>query len=152
MSNSLVLLKNLGLSKDGSLSYSENANAFLTQGYTSMAGNTYYNTLRLMEGILIKEDVGQGYAYTFLNGIKLYDISKNLLCERSYHCRVYNKTFIAYETKNMLKNLLLESCKKDNVVIDAHEAESHIDKIVDKALNTDQRVIFNEFANKYLTA
>ena len=129
MDNSLVLLKNIGLSKDGSLTYSEKSNAFLTQGYTSMAGNTYFNTLRLMEGILIKEDVGHGYRYTFLNGIKLYDVSKKLLCERSYHCIVYRKSFIAYEIKNMIKNLLSEACKKDNISIDIYDAERHIDKI-----------------------
>lgn len=152
MSNSMVLLQKLGISTNSSLTYSEQSNAFLSQGYTSQAGNTYFNTLRLMEGILIKEDVGEGYRYTFLNGIKLYDISKNLLCERSYHCQVYGKSFIASEIKKMIKNLLFESCKKDNISIDANEVESHINKIVDNALNNDQRVIFNDFSQRYLTA
>jgi|LSQX01.2.fsa_nt_gb hypothetical protein len=152
MDNSLVLLKNLGLLKNSSLTYSKESNAFLTQGYTSMAGNTYFNTLRLMEGIMIKEDVGQGYMYTFLNGIKLYDVSKKLLCERSYHCQVYRKSFIAYEIKNMIKNLLFEACKKDNISIDKYDAEAHIDKIVENALETDQRVVLNEYSQKHLTA
>lgn len=150
--NSLVLLKNIGLVKTNDYNFSQKINAFLSQGYTSMAGNTYFNTLRLMEGILIKEDVGEGYMYTFLNGIKLYDFSKNLLCEKSYHCVVYNKSFIASEIKKMLKDLLFESCKKDNVHIDENSAEAHIDKIVTKALETDQRVIFNEYSELYLTA
>lgn len=52
----------------------------------------------------------------------------------------------------MIKNLLFESCKKDNISIDANEVESHINKIVDNALNNDQRVIFNDFSQRYLTA
>ena len=82
-----------------------------------MAGNTYFNTLRLMDGILIKEDVGQGHTHSFVNGIMLYDTSKNLLCEKSYHCRFYDKWFIKNEVKSMIKNLLIESCRKDNISI-----------------------------------
>lgn len=149
--NSLVLLENLGLSKSAKLNYSAEVNAFLSQGYTSLAGNTYLNTLRLMEGIVIKEDVGHGYCHTFINGIRLYDLSKNLLCDKSYHCRIYNKSFIASEIKDMLKTLLFESCKKENVNIDVEYANEHIDRIVSTAMVKDQRVIFEEHAKLYLT-
>ena len=150
MSNSLVLLNNLGISKNGSLTYSEVSNAFLTQGYTSMAGNAYFNSLRLMEGILIKEDVGQGYSRTFINGIMLYDTSKNLLCEKSYHCIFYNKWFIKSEVKIMIKKLLIESCRKDSISIDEFDIEKHINKLVDKAFNTDQREVVREYSQRQL--
>ena len=68
MNNTLTLLKKNGLI-NSNISYSSVANAFLSKGYTSTAGNTYFNSIRVAEGILIKEDVGQGYAHTFLNGI-----------------------------------------------------------------------------------
>lgn len=148
----MVLLQTLGISTNSSITYSEQSNAFLSQGYTSHAGNTYFNTLRLMEGIIIKEDVGEGYRYTFLNGIRLYDISRNLLCERNYHCHVYRKSFIASEIKDMLKDLLIESCVKDNVSINVKDVELHINKIVDYALDNDQRVIFSELSQRFLTA
>lgn len=151
MSKSLVLLNNLGLTKSGSLTYSGVSNAFLNEGHTSMAGNTYFNTLRLMEGILIKEDVGQGYSRTFLNGIKLYDTSKNLLWEKSYHCRFYNKWFIVCEVKSVIKYLLIESCRKDNISIDELDIEKHINKLVDKAFNTDQRQVVREYSQRQLT-
>jgi hypothetical protein len=127
------------------------SNAFLTQGYTSMAGNSYFNSLRLMEGILIKEDVGQGYSRTFINGIMLYDTSKTLLCEKSYHCVFYNKYFIKSEVKVMLKNLLIESCRKDNISIDGFDIEKHINELVDKAFNTDQREVVREYGQRQLT-
>ena len=151
MSNSLVLLNNLGISKNGSLTYSEVSNAFLTQGYTSMAGNAYFNSLRLMEGILIKEDVGQGYSRTFINGIMLYDTSKTLLCEKSYHCVFYSKWFVKSEVKIMIKNLLRESCRKDNIFIDESDIDKHINRLVENAFNTDQREVVREYSQRQLT-
>ena len=143
MSNSLVLLNNLGVSKNGSLTYSEVSNAFLTQGYTSMAGNAYFNSLRLMEGILIKEDVGQGYSRTFINGIKL--------CEKSYHCVFYSKWFVKSEVKIMMKDLLRESCRKDNIFIDESDIDKHINRLVENAFNTDQREVVREYSQRQLT-
>lgn len=52
----------------------------------------------------------------------------------------------------MIKNLLFEACKKDNISIDKYDAEAHIDKIVENALETDQRVVLNEYSQKHLTA
>ena len=93
--NSLALLNKFGLAKTGSFNYSDQSNAFLGNGFTSAAGNTYFNSLRFVEGILVKEDVGQGYSRTFINAIRIYDIkSKDLLCEKSYHCAYYSKSFL----------------------------------------------------------
>ena len=89
--NAIQLFERHGL-VNANLNYSEISNAFLTTGYTSMAGNTYFNSIRVAEGILIKEDVGEGWCKTFLNGIKIYSIKdKTLLADRSFHNLGYHK-------------------------------------------------------------
>ncbi|MCQ2129889.1 MAG: hypothetical protein MJY94_00675 [Bacteroidales bacterium] len=55
-----------------SVSYNADKNIFLTSGYTSTAGNTYYKTYRLSDRLCISCSLGQGYAYLFLNGLSIY--------------------------------------------------------------------------------
>ena len=68
---SLVVSKALPGLMTESLTYNPAKNVFLTQGWTSHAGNTYYRAVRGTNGIVIIFDLGQGYAYTFLNGITI---------------------------------------------------------------------------------
>lgn len=95
--NEIALFQKFGLAKNSNFNYSEAVNAFIGNGYTSMAGNTYLNEIRLIEGIIIKNDVGHGHTYTFLNGIKIFHIeSKKLICERKYHNTQYGENYIIW--------------------------------------------------------
>lgn len=70
-----------------SLTYVPEKNVFLTQGYTSLAGNTYYKAMRLSNRLVASYELGQGYSATFLNGIKLFfwDGSKaKLIAQRTW--------------------------------------------------------------------
>lgn len=55
-----------------SISYNSDKNLFYTAGYTSAAGNTYFKTYRLSDRLCISCNLGQGYAYLFLNGLSIY--------------------------------------------------------------------------------
>lgn len=68
---SLVVSKALPGLMTESLTYNPAKNVFLTQGWTSHAGNTYYRAVRGTNGIVIIFDLGQGYYHTFLNGITI---------------------------------------------------------------------------------
>ena len=138
MSNSLEILKKHGL-VNSNFSYSEVANAFLSTGYTSSAGNTYFNSIRVAEGILIKEDVGQGYAHTFLNGIKIYSIKdKTLLADKRFNNVRYNKARIKIEAKKLLLNMLEDSSKLEGYIFDYNKSEEIIEKLLNRALNENQ--------------
>ena len=64
-----------------SLTYKAQKNIFITNGFTSAAGNTYYQGIRVSDRIAIKYNIGQGYYHTFLNGIEVfgYDGTKTKL-------------------------------------------------------------------------
>ena len=67
-----IVAKNLPALSGESITYNASKNVFLTQGYTSAAGNMYYKAVRLSNRLMVYYDLGQGYCHTFLNGIKLY--------------------------------------------------------------------------------
>ena len=68
----LIATKALPALSGESLTYNAAKNVFLTMGYTSAAGNTYYKAIRLSKRLAVYYHIGEGYAYTFLNGITLF--------------------------------------------------------------------------------
>ena len=74
MNTSLALIaaKALPALSGSSLTYNAEKNVYLTLGYTSAAGNTYYRAIRLSDRLAVYYHIGQGYAHTFLNGITLF--------------------------------------------------------------------------------
>lgn len=57
---------------DASVTYNPEKNVYLTLGYTSAAGNTYFKAVRFSDRLAVHYDIGEGYAYTFLNGITIF--------------------------------------------------------------------------------
>ena len=135
-----MIIRNLGGLVSSKMSYSEEANAFITNGYVSQAQNVYLNAFRFAEGIIIKEDIGQGHTHTFLNGIKVYSIKNNaLLMDRSYHKLFYSKFKVKQEVKEMLFNLVNDAAKNEGLFIDRRQAYSTIDKVLYKCFNENQQ-------------
>ena len=152
MSNSLTLFKKFGL-VNTNITYSDVANAFLSTGYISTAGNTYLNSFRFSEGILIKEDIGIGYARTFLNSIRIYSIKdKTLLIDKNFHCVFYSKNTVKHQSKKMLLATLEEVSKKEGCPFYKEKATQIIDKVLTQAMNEDQRKIMLKQTQKYLSA
>jgi hypothetical protein len=87
---------------------------FLTAGYTSAAGNTYFQGIHLSNRLAIVLDIGIGYAYTFLNGMKLYcfdGTQKKLIGSRFYSCRCYCDSFARREASEILFEYLKSQAK-----------------------------------------
>ena len=107
-----IVAKNLPALSSESLTYNAAKNVFLTQGYTSAAGNMYYKAIRLSNRLMVYYDLGQGYAYTFLNGIKLYcfDGQKaNLIAQKYWggcDYRIFNEQFAQEQSILMLRGFL----------------------------------------------
>ena len=145
MANEIALFRNFGLATPADITYSSPMNAFVGQGYTSMAGNTYFNAVRFAEGILIKEDVADGYARTFLNGLKIYDLhTKKLLCEESFHCHYYSKDAVKSDVKRMLTNLILKAARQENRYLCEGDVHGRIGQIIDRAFSTNQIDMMNK--------
>ena len=94
------------------VTYNAAKNVFLSQGYTSAAGNMYYKAIRLSNRLIVYYDLGQGYIHTFLNGIKLFafDGQKAQLiaqkCWGGCDYRIFNEQFAKEQSILMLKGYL----------------------------------------------
>lgn len=138
MKNAVALFENYGL-VNSKVTYSDVANAFLSQGYTSMAGNTYFNSFRMAEGILIKEDVGEGWYKTFLNGIKIYTIKdRKLVAEKQFSNMGYSKSAVAHYAKQILIDALEKAAAYEGSKLDHSNASSIVNRVVDKAIYNNQ--------------
>ena len=68
----IVAAKALPALSGSSLTYNPEKNVFLTLGYTSAAGNTYFRAIRFSKRLAVYYHLGIGEFYTFLNGITLF--------------------------------------------------------------------------------
>jgi hypothetical protein len=125
-----IVAKNLPALSSESLTYNAAKNVFLTQGYTSAAGNMYYKAVRLSNRLMVYYDLGQGYAYTFLNGIKLYcfDGQKaNLIAQKYWggcDYRIFNEQFAQEQSILMLRGFLEGQLKLQGAQVSDQELTS----------------------------
>ena len=122
-----IVAKNLPALSGESLTYNAAKNLFLTTGYTSAAGNMYYRAIRLSDRLAVYYDLGQGYAYTFLNGIKLFcwDGNQAKLIAQKYwggcDYRVFNEQFAKEQSILMLKDYLAAQLKAQGAYVSDQE-------------------------------
>ncbi len=122
-----IVAKELPALSGESLTYNVSKNVFLTQGFTSAAGNMYYRAIRLSDRLAVYYDLGQGYAYTFLNGIKLFcwDGNKAKLIAQKYwggsDYRVFNEQFAKEQSIMMLKDYLAGQLKAQGAYVSDQE-------------------------------
>jgi len=112
-----IVTKSLPALSGEQVTYKAAKNVFLTVGYTSAAGNMYYRAIRFSNRLAVYYDLGQGYKYTFLNGIKLFcwDGQKARVIAQKYwggcDYRIFNEQFAKEQSILMLKNYLASQLK-----------------------------------------
>ena len=122
-----IVAKNLPALSGESVTYNAAKNIFLTRGYTSAAGNMYYKAIRISDRLAVYYDLGQGYKYTFLNGIKLFcwDGQKAKVIAQKYwggcDYRVFNEQFAKEQSILMLSNFLAGQLKAQGAQVSKQE-------------------------------
>ena len=116
------------------VTYNENKNIFLTSGYTSAAGNTYFKGIRLSDRLIVNYDLGQGYSHLFLNGIEIYGFNgqqKELISSRCYNCFFFNEVLARRECIEMVSEYLASQIKMINGTVDENQIESFSTKLIE---------------------
>lgn len=114
---SQIAAKALPALSGSSLTYNPMKNVYLTLGYTSAAGNTYYQAIRFSKRLAVYYHLGQGYAHTFLNGISLFCwdgekaklISQKIWGQRNWI--FFSEQFAKEQSIIMLKDFLAGQAK-----------------------------------------
>ena len=104
----LVVAKALPALSRSSLTYNPEKNVYLTLGYTSTAGNTYYRAIRFSDRLAVFYHIGEGYAHTFLNGITLFAWNGQ---KANINWRCFNGRSAKEESILMLKDFLAGQAK-----------------------------------------
>ncbi|PTN09291.1 hypothetical protein C8N47_105132 [Mangrovibacterium marinum] len=149
----IQLFQQVGIAKAGNYNYSEIANSFNSTGYTSLAGNTYFNSIWFVEGLAVLADIGIGHTWTFLNGLKIVNIQdKKLVFDSSYHCRYYSKHAVISTVVEKVTSLILESAAKGGLCLNPLHVEQKVRSIIVNGFAKDQRYMLNYNTQKFLKA
>ena len=122
-----IVAKNLPALSGESITYNAAKNVFLTTGYTSAAGNMYYRAIRISDRLAVYYDLGQGYKYTFLNGIKLFcwDGQNAKVIAQKYwggcDWKVFNEQFAKEQSILLLSNYLAGQLKAQGAIVSNQE-------------------------------
>ena len=112
-----VAIKALPALSGSSLTYNAVKNVYLTQGWTSAAGNFYYRAIRVSNRLIIFFNIGEGYAHTFINGITLYAWEgqrARMIAQKNWggcDWRCFNEKFAREESVHMLADYLKGQAK-----------------------------------------
>ncbi len=130
-----------------SVTYNPEKNVYLTLGYTSAAGNTYFKAVRFSDRLAVHYDIGEGYAYTFLNGITLFawDGSKAVIIGKkmwggcgNWVC--FSERFAMEQTILMLKNYLEGQAKAIGQSVSDQQLLAFSRQMVDDVRNYQRRI------------
>ena len=136
---SLVVSKALPGMMTESLTYNPAKNVFLTQGWTSHAGNTYYRAVRGTNGIVIIFDIGEGYAYTFLNGITIVGFDgqqPRIIAKKQWggcgNWVEFDENRAKQKTKDILCDYLLSEAKQLGQDVTTSEARDFAESLIEQ--------------------
>lgn len=119
------------------LHYNQQHNIFLTDGFTSAAGNTYFHGIRLDDRLAVAYSFGQGYCYLFLNGIDLYcwnGTNQKLISSEGYNCFVFNEIVARNRCVHMLRNFLAAQAKMLGKCVSEQEIDDFSEAMIDSVL------------------
>ena len=116
------------------LTYNKRNNMYLTSGYTSNAGNTYFNGIQLSDRLIIQYDLGQGYFYLFLNGIKIYCFNgteKQLISSKTYQNFIYSEYDARRECIEMVSEYMTSQIKMINGCSENDQIRTYSEKLIE---------------------
>ena len=142
MSTSLAIVaaKALPALSGSSLTYNPEKNVYLTLGYTSAAGNTYFRAIRLSNRLAVYYHIGQGYARTFLNGITLFcwDGTKAKIIAQKFwggsNWKDFSEFFAKEQSILMLKDFLAGQAKALGTQVSEQQMLSFSREMIEETL------------------
>ena len=130
-----------------SVTYNPEKNVYLTLGYTSAAGYTYFKAVRFSDRLAVHYDIGQGYYHMFLNGITLFawDGTKAVIIQKKTwggcgNWKVFSEQFAKNEAVLMLKNYLDGQAKPLGQYVDEQQLLSFSRQMIEDVQTFHRRI------------
>lgn len=100
---------------------------------TSLAGNTYFDGIRFSDKILIEMAIGIGYAYTFLNILRIYKFNNGkleLLVSFQFHNQIFSDEFVKTKATESLIDLLSKDAIAKGIQVEEEWLRKFVENLV----------------------
>ena len=129
----ILVNKSLPVKSTTGLTYNAERNMFLTQGYTSSMGHTYFQGIQLSNRLAIVNDIGRGGWGSnplFLNGVTLYCFDgkdKKIIGKWApSNWAFYSESLAISVAKTLLNDYLVSQMKMQGISISQNDIDSFV--------------------------
>lgn len=115
--------------------WNESQHMFITDQYTSAAGNTYYLGVRFSDRFVTILHIGLYHSWTYINEVEVYafDGHERVLVGKNKIDQFYDEELVRTTTEELLCNYIEGQYKLSGSQIDKNNLKSQVNKLVDKS-------------------
>ena len=118
--------------------WNESQHMFITDQYTSAAGNTYYLGVRFSDRFVTILHIGLYHNWTYINEVEIYafDEHERKLVGKTTLDQYYNEDLIRSTTERLLKNYVEGQMKLNGCTIDQKQLDGQVKDLVDMSYHS----------------
>ena len=115
--------------------WNESQHMFITDQYTSPAGNTYYLGVRISDRFVTILHIGLYHNWTYINEVEVYafDEHERTLIGKTTIDQYYNENIVRSTTEELLQNYIEGQMKINVSSIVYEQLKSQVKELVDKS-------------------
>lgn len=115
--------------------WNESQHMFITEQYTSAAGNTYYLGVRFSERFVTILHIGLYHNWTYINEVEVYAFDNNdrVLVGKSKIDQFYNEDLVRTTTEKLLQDYIEGQMKLNGREFNQNELRKQVKKLVDQS-------------------
>lgn len=115
--------------------WNESQHMFITDQYTSAAGNTYYLGVRFSDRFVTILHIGLYHNWTYINEIETYafDGQERMLIGKTKIDKFYNEQLVRSTTENLLSTYIEGQMKLNGASIDKEQLDTKVKQLVDNS-------------------
>lgn len=115
--------------------WNESQQMFITDQYTSAAGNTYYLGVRFCDRFVTILHIGLYHNWTYINEVEVYafDHQERVLIGKTTLDKFYDENLVRSATEALLQNYIEGQYKLQGSVFEKKELEEQVKGLVDRS-------------------
>jgi hypothetical protein len=115
--------------------WNESRHMFITDQYTSAAGNTYYLGVRFSDRFVTILHIGLYHNWTYINEVEVYafDGHERILIGKTSIDQYYNEELVRSTTENLLQDYIEGQMKLNGSTVNHEQLECQVKELVQKS-------------------
>ena len=115
--------------------WNESQHMFITDQYTSAAGNTYYLGVRFTDRFVTILHIGLYHNWTYINEVEVYafDEHERRLVGKTSIDQYYNEDLVRSTTENLLQDYIEGQMKLNGNTVNHEQLECQVKELVQKS-------------------